>query len=256
MAFAQGAPDDPAANPDDPAVAAARDGGGRRRARHAAPSSWRSASARTRRAWATTRPRSSPPAQAALIDDLQATGKTVVVVVVAGRPLVMNRQLDRADAVLMAFLPGSEGGSAIADVLLGDESPSGRLSVSWPRSVDQLPLAYNEPGPYQPRYAFGHGRSYTRFTVRALDGPRAVRQGQTARFDVTLANTGGRSAEHTLLAFARPASGGRGELAGFQRTWVRRGDRDRFRVAVDTTQLEPGRYRIEVGELSRELEVR
>ncbi len=132
------------------------------------------------------------PAQARLIDDLQATGKTVIVVVVAGRPLVMNRQLDRADAALMAFLPGTEGGGAIADVLLGDYNPSGRLSVSWQRSVNQFPLAYNEPGAYNPRYAFGHGRSYTKFAVKSLDGPRAVRQGQTARFDVRVANTGQR----------------------------------------------------------------
>jgi beta-glucosidase len=255
VTYAQGAPDDAAADPDDPAVAAARE-----EAVDAARGTRAVIVAVGERPYAEgmgddPTPELAP-AQAALIDDLQATGKTVVVVVVAGRPLVMNRQLDRADAALMAFLPGSEGGSAIADVLLGDESPSGRLSVSWPRSTDQLPLAYNEPGAYAPRYAFGHGRGYTRFSVRALDGPRGVRQGQTARFDVTLANTGGRSAEHTLLAFARPVSGGRGELAGFQRTWVRRGDRDRFRVAVDTTQLEPGSYRIEVGELSRALEVR
>jgi beta-glucosidase len=157
----------------------------------------------------------------------------------------------------MAFLPGSEGGPAIADALLGDYNPSGRLSVSWPRSTSQLPLAYNEPGAYAPRYAFGFGRSYTRFSVTALDGPRTVRRGQSARFDVRLANTGSRSGDHTLLAFAKPASGGgRGELAGFQRTWVRRGGREHVRITVDTTDLEPGGYRIEVGEASRKLEVR
>ena len=142
-------------------------------------------------------------------------------------------------------------------MLFGDDSPSGRLTRLVAEVGRPVPARLQRAGqPYDPRYAFGHGRSYTRFTVRALDGPRGIRQGESARFDVTLANTGGRSAEHTLLAFARPASGGRGELAGFQRTWVRRGDRDRFRVAVDTTQLEPGSYRIEVGELSRQLEVR
>jgi beta-glucosidase len=255
VTFAQGAPDDPAADPDDPAVAAQRE-----QAVDAARRARAVVVAVGERPYAEGMGDDDTPelapAQAALIDDLQATGKKVVVVVVAGRPLVMNRQLDRADAALMAFLPGSEGGSAIADVLLGDYNPSGRLSVSWPRSTSQFPLAYNEPGPYAPRYPFGHGRSYTRFTVTSLDGPRSVQQGQSARLDVKLANRGRSSGEHTLLAFARPLSGGRGELAGFQRTWVRRGGRGHFRVAVDTRDLDPGDYRIEVGELSRRLEVR
>ena len=129
--------------------------------------------------------------------------------------------------------------------------------MSWQRSVDQFPLAYNEPGAYDPRYAFGHGRSYTKFAVKSLDGPRAVRQGQTARFDVRVANTGKVNGDHTLLAFAQPVSGGgRGELAGFQRTWVRHGRRSFVRIGVDSTQLEPGDYRIEVGGLSRRLAVR
>src|SRR4029077_4195490 len=77
--------------------------------------------------------------QARLIDALKAPGKPVVVVVVAGRPLVMNHQLDEADAALMAFLPGSEGGAAIADALFGRVNRGGRLPVSWPKSDDQFP---------------------------------------------------------------------------------------------------------------------
>src|SRR5207247_2753819 len=114
-------------------------------------------------------PPAPTPPQAVLVDALKATGKPVIVVVVAGRPLVMNHQLDEADASLMAFLPGSEGGAAIADALFGKVNPSGRLPVSWPKSGDQLPLAYNEPGkPYDPRYAFGYGLSYTRFDLSRL----------------------------------------------------------------------------------------
>jgi beta-glucosidase len=255
VSYAQGAPDDPAADPDDPAVAEAR-----QEAVDAARGARSVVVAVGERPYAET-PGDDPtpelaPAQAALIDDLQATGKKVIVVVVAGRPLVMNRQLNRADAALMAFLPGSEGGAAIAEALLGDYNPSGRLPVSWPRSLDQFPLAYNEPGPYQPRYAFGFGRSYTRFVVRELDGPRGVRRGETARFDVRLANRGRMDGDHTLLAFARRDSGGRGKLVGFQRTSVRRDRREWFRVSVDTSQLARGTYRIDVGELSRRLEVR
>jgi beta-glucosidase len=151
-----------------------------------------------------------PLAQARLIDDLEATAKRVIVVVVAGRPLVMNHQLDAADASLMAFLPGSEGGAAIADALFGTVNPSGRLPVSWPRSSDQLPLAYNEPGkPYDPRYEFGYGLSYTRFDVRHL----RVYGGHAS---VTVRNTGKRAGDHTVLAFVVSPDGSR-RLAAFTR---------------------------------------
>ena len=80
-----------------------------------------------------------PLAQAKLIDDLKATGKPVIVVVVAGRPLEMDQQLDEANASLMAFLPGTEGGGAIADTLFGKVSPSGRLPVSWPKDSSSVP---------------------------------------------------------------------------------------------------------------------
>jgi len=149
-------------------------------------------------------------AQAALIDALKATGKPVVVVVVAGRPLKMDHQLDEADASLMAFLPGSEGGAAIGDTLFGKANPSGRLSVSWPKDSSQFPLAYNEPGrPYDPRYAFGYGLSYTRFDV----GRPNV---WGTHVSVPVRNSGKRDGDHTLLAFLVGADGSR-RLAGFTR---------------------------------------
>ena len=165
----------------------------------------------------------------------------MIVVVVAGRPLVMNRQLDRADAALMAFLPGSEGGGAIADALFGDYNPSGRLSVSWPRSVDQFPLAYNEPGAVRPALRVRpRAQLHEVRRAKSLDGPRARSgRGETARFDVRVANTGKVNGDHTLLAFAQPVSGaGRGELAGFQRTWVRHGRRV---VRADRRRLDAAR---------------
>jgi beta-glucosidase len=136
-----------------------------------------------------------PLAQARLIDDLAATGKPVIVVVIAGRPLVMNHQLDESAASLMAFLPGSEGGAAIGEALFGKTNPSGRLPVSWPKASSQLPLAYNEPGkPYDPRYPFGYGLSYTRFDVGrpSVHGDRA---------SVTVRNIGNRAGDRTVLAF-------------------------------------------------------
>jgi beta-glucosidase len=113
-----------------------------------------------------------PLAQAKLIDDLKATGKPVIVVVVAGRPLEMDHQLDEANASLMAFLPGTEGGGAIADTLFGKAGPSGRLPVSWPKDSSSFPLAYHEAGkPYDPRFPFGYGLSYTRFKLDDLRAP-------------------------------------------------------------------------------------
>jgi beta-glucosidase len=161
-----------------------------------------------------------PLAQAKLIDDLAATGKPVIVVVIAGRPLVMNHQLDDAAASLMAFLPGSEGGAAIGDVLFGKVNPSGRLPVSWPKASSQLPLAYNEPGkPYDPRYPFGYGRSYTRFELGkpSVHGDRA---------SVVVRNVGKRSGDRTLLAF----DGSR--LVGFTRVHVDAGAKTKAQLAI------------------------
>jgi beta-glucosidase len=149
-------------------------------------------------------------AQAALIDALKATGKPVVVVVVAGRPLKMDHQLDEADASLMAFLPGSEGGAAVADALFGKVDPSGRLPVSWPKDSSSFPLAYNEPGiQYDARYPFGYGLSYTHVDV----GDLRVHGNQAS---VNVRNVGTRSGDHTVLAFLVGADGSR-RLVGFTR---------------------------------------
>jgi beta-glucosidase len=160
-------------------------------------------------------------AQAALIDALKATGKPVIVVVIAGRPLKMDKQLDEASASLMAFLPGSEGGAAIGDALFGKLNPSGRLPVSWPRDSSQFPLAHNEPGtPYDPRYAFGYGLSYTRFETSHL----RVHDG---RASVLVRNTGKRAGDHTVLAFD---SGGR--LVGFTRVHLVAGERTKAWLSI------------------------
>jgi beta-glucosidase len=205
-------------------------------------------------------------AQAQLIDELKATGKPVIVVVVAGRPLVMNGQLDEADASLMAFLPGSEGGAAVADVLFGKVNPSGRLPVSWPKASSQLPLAYNEPGkPYDPRYPFGHGLSYTRFDLRHLRAPWHVSDDGWVNASVKVRNVGRRPGDDIVLAFVVRPDGGR-QLVAFTRVHLWRGDRDRVRLGFRVSQLAvtqasgeravtPGTYRLVVGNLSRTFRV-
>jgi beta-glucosidase len=183
-----------------------------------------------------------PAAQVALLDALEATGTPVVVVVIAGRPLIMNEQLDGAAAALMAYLPGSQGGRAIADALFGKVNPSGRLSVTWPKSVDQAPLNHDRlPGePYDPRYAFGHGLSYTKFAYGKLDA-------HGRKVTLRVANTGRRAGEHTVLLFASkpgdpeyPAS----RLVGYRKLWLRPGDR---RTVTIEAKLGPGRYELRAG---------
>jgi beta-glucosidase len=175
-------------------------------------------------------------AQSALIDALKATGKPVVVVVVAGRPLKMDHQLDEADASLMAFLPGSEGGAAIGDTLFGKANPSGRLPVSWPKDSSTFPLAYNEPGkPYDPRYAFGYGLSYTRFDVGR---PRVW----GSHVSVTVRNAGKAAGDRALLAFLVGSDGSR-RLAGFTRVHL---DAHRATTAHLNLSAAPGSARVEV----------
>jgi beta-glucosidase len=205
-------------------------------------------------------------AQAKLVDDLKATGKPVIVIVVAGRPLVMNPQLDEADASLMAFLPGSEGGAAVADALFGKVNPSGRLPVSWPKASSQLPLAYNERGkPYDPRYPFGHGLSYTRFDLRNLRAPRHVDANDWVSASVKVRNAGRRSGDDTVLAFVVRPDGGR-QLVAFPRVHLDRGDGDYVKLGFRASQLAvtqpsgeravaPGTYRLVVDDLSQTFRV-
>ena len=96
----------------------------------------------------------------AAVNNMKKAGIPVVVLVIAGRPMIVNDILPQSDALLAAFLPGTEG-DGIADVLFGDYSPTGKLSFSWPRSNDQLPLNINMPKEkYDPLYPLGYGLSY------------------------------------------------------------------------------------------------
>jgi beta-glucosidase len=208
------------------------------------------------------------PSQAELIDRLEATGKPVIIVVVAGRPLVMQEQLDNADAALMASWPGSEGGAAIADALFGKTNPSGRLTVSWPKSIDQVPLFYNHSAgePYDPRYPFGWGLSYSKFKVTGLKAPDEVERNEKVKVKVELRNKGKRSGEHVVLAFVKrkvgPSTAPVRQLVAFERTSLRKGDRKGVKLSFSVKQLAvtlpsgdrrvvPGKYRLKVGKESQ-----
>jgi beta-glucosidase len=98
------------------------------------------------------------PDDRAAVASIRKAGIPLVVVVVSGRPLVLGEVADAADAIVAAWLPGSEG-QGVADVLFGDAKPSGKLSFSWPRTMEQVPIRVGD-SPYDPLYAFGYGLSY------------------------------------------------------------------------------------------------
>ncbi len=156
-----------------------------------------------------------PADQRALIAALQGTGKPVIVVIIAGRPLGLG-PAENASALLMAYLPGTEGGAAVADVLFGAVNPSGHLPVTWPSAADrnagdfdtggpstagdepkffdQLPGTNFGPGSgYNARYPFGFGLSYTTFETSDLSVTSSVSRRGTVTATFTLANTGNRA---------------------------------------------------------------
>ena len=160
-----------------------------------------------------------PADQLKLIAALEATGKPVIVVVIAGRPLGFGPDsiVDGSAAILMAYLPGTEGGGAVADVLFGTVNPSGHLPVTWPSAsdhnagdfdtggpstpgdepkfFDQLPGTNFGPGSgYNPRWPFGFGLSYTTFETSALSAsPTSVSRRGTETATFTVSNTGSRA---------------------------------------------------------------
>jgi beta-glucosidase len=152
-----------------------------------------------------------PGKQEELFKAVKAVGKPVVVVLMAGRPLVFNHIADQADAIVYAWFLGDQGGNAIADVLTGKYNPSGKLPISFPRSVGQIPIFYNHyntgrpvtkptdityksayiDSPNDPRYAFGYGLSYTTFGYSALKIDKATpKSTETIKVSFTLTNTG------------------------------------------------------------------
>jgi beta-glucosidase len=184
-----------------------------------------------------------------LIKAMHATGTPLIIVLMGGRPLEIGDVLDQASAVIMAWHPGTMGGPAIADVLLGEYSPSGKLPISWPRTVGQVPIYYNHkntgrpwldelkmagpgrPGGYvtgysdvmqSPQFPFGYGLSYTQFEYSNLRvDPQHIKLGESVHVTARVTNVGNRSADEIaqfyirdmVASIPRPVR----ELKGFQR---------------------------------------
>ena len=215
-----------------------------------------------------------PGAQQALADALLDTGRPVVVLLMSGRPLAIDRLAARAPAILETWFLGVEAGPAIADVLTGRVSPAGRLPIAFPRSAGALPESYaalptGRPAsadlasdtsryrdlPVGPVFPFGHGLSYTRFAYGALEIAPAAGGAVTA--SVTVRNVGARAGDEVIQLYARDpvASVSRPamELRGFRRIALAPGEMKRVTFTLAPAQFAiwspGGHWRIEPGEI-------
>ena len=155
-----------------------------------------------------------PEPQLKLAAAVAAIGKPVVIVLVEGRPRIINRIADGAGAILMAYNPGNEGGQAISDVLFGDYNPSGRLPITYPRHPNAL-LNYDHKGyenqnttfgltPFNPQFPFGHGLSYTTFKYDGLKLSRkSLSEKDKLTVNVTVTNTGRRAGSEVVQLYVR-----------------------------------------------------
>ncbi|MGU9858641.1 beta-glucosidase BglX [Pseudomonas sp. LF245] len=224
-----------------------------------------------------------PSSQKHLLKALWDLGKPLIIVLVNGRPMDLSDEQSQADALLVTWYSGTEGGNAVADVLFGDYNPSGKLPMTFPRSVGQIPLYYNHLNtgrPYDsakpfkyttqyideaegPLYPFGYGLSYSQFVLSDLQLSAAVlRPGESLKASVELTNTGEREGETVvqlyirdpLASVSRPVK----ELKGFQKVLLKAGERRRIEFNVSEGDLkfynaqlqhvaEPGEFRVQVG---------
>jgi len=224
-----------------------------------------------------------PGVQQALVEAIGATGTPVVVVLINGRPLALPWIAAHVAAVVEAWVPGEEGGHAVADVLFGDYNPAGRLPISLPVSVGQIPVYYNHKpsggrtqwkGDYvgmstTPLFPFGHGLSFTQFAYSNLTvSPAQVTARDRVQVRVDVANVGARAGEevvqlyvHDLVAsVTRPVK----ELRGFTRIALNAGEQRTVTFELAVSQLafydramayvvEPGTIEVMVGSSSEDI---
>ncbi|AZD34153.1 Periplasmic beta-glucosidase [Pseudomonas chlororaphis subsp. aurantiaca] len=230
-----------------------------------------------------------PASQRELIKALKATGKPLVLVLMNGRPLALLDENQQADAILETWFSGTEGGNAIADVLFGDYNPSGKLPITFPRSVGQIPTYYNhltigrpftpgKPGNYTsqyfddttgPLFPFGYGLSYTTFSLSdmALSSTTLNKSGKLDA-SVTLKNTGKRDGETVVQLYIQDVAGSIirpiKELKGFQKVQLKAGEQKVIRFSISEDDLkfynaqlkyaaEPGEFKVEIGLDSRDV---
>ena len=213
--------------------------------------------------------------QSRLLDALRQTGKPLVVVYIEGRPMLKNWATEHADALLTAYYPGEQGGMAVADVLFGDYNPAGRLSVSVPRSVGQLPVYYNRKNPVghdyvempvTPLYAFGYGLSYSDFAYSNLQIGEQAGGRYEVSFDIR--NTSRVDGDEVAQLYVRDEVASvvqpNRQLKHFERVHLKAGETRRVTFVLTRTDLEvvtaslqrvvePGEFTVMVGSASDDI---
>src|SRR5688572_24340774 len=228
-----------------------------------------------------------PGRQLDLVKAIQATGKPTVVVLVNGRPLTIGWIVDNVPSILESWMGGTQSGHAIADILFGDVNPAGKLPVTFPRAVGQVPIHYNYMNtgrppeaenrytskyvdvPWTPLFPFGFGLSYTTFKISnlQLSAPR-IRASEKLIVRVDVENAGKRAGDEVVQLYirdpvatmTRPVK----ELKGFQRVTLAAGEKRRIEFTLTREHLsfwnremrfvaEPGEFRVMVGSNSRDL---
>ncbi len=222
-----------------------------------------------------------PGVQEELAEELYKTGKPIIAVLMNGRPLSINWLNDNADAILETWFAGTMTGDAIAKVLFGDYNPSGKLPVTFPRSVGQIPIYYNHkntgrPGnennrytskyldlPLSPLYPFGFGLSYTTFEYSDLKLNKSILNLEDSILvSVNIKNSGNYDGEEVVQLYiqdlvgsvTRPVK----ELKGFKKILIKRGEEKtvvfkisekdlRFTTADMEFNSEPGKFKVYVG---------
>jgi beta-glucosidase len=225
-----------------------------------------------------------PASQKALLDALVKTGKPVVVVMMSGRPLTIQQEAEQSTALLQAWFGGHEAGRGIADVLFGNYNPAGKLTMSFPRNVGQIPVYYNYKNtgrpqvqgaptqkfrsnyldiPNSPLFPFGYGLSYTTFTYSDIRlSNSTISAGQPIRAAVTLSNTGNYDGEEVVQLYiydpvasvTQPLK----KLKGFQKIFLKKGESREIKFMITTEELkffnadlkwvaEPGDFKVFIG---------
>lgn len=232
-----------------------------------------------------------PGVQEDLVKAIQATGKPVVVLVNAGRPLIFNWTADNAPAVLYTWWLGTEAGNAIADVLFGDYNPSGKLPMTFPREVGQIPIYYNHfstgrPSvnenkiyksayidlPTTPKFPFGYGLSYTKFGYSDLKlSSTKIKSNETIKVSFQLTNTGKAAGEEVAQLYLKDKFGSVVrpvlELRDFQKVKLNAGESKTIEFTIDKEKLsfyndklewnaEPGDFEVMIGTSSADIKLK
>ena len=202
-----------------------------------------------------------PGRQLQLLQSVQATGKPVILVLINGRPLSVNWADKFVPAILEAWYPGSKGGIAIADVLFGDYNPGGKLTVTFPKTVGQIPFNFpakpasqvdggKNPGPdgnmsrvNGALYPFGYGLSYTTFEYSDIQlSPKVITPNETATVTLKVTNTGDMAGDEVVQLYTRDVLSSvttyEKNLAGFERVHLQPGETKEVKFTIDRKHLE------------------